>query len=247
MKRLAFLPAVFLSVTSLSTISLSTVFCSPIFVSAQTSSEVEITAEPHHHPIFANEQVRVFSVEVAPHSETLMYWHRHDSIEVTLGAAEIVNAVKGKDPVTVKLRDGQTGFIPGNFAHATRVASDQTFRNVTIELLQDEKLRQIKSHWDEDRGLDILQNGTKEVLFVKDGVRVSEVELQPKGVLPLSAGAVLVVALDKLNAIQTAPNAPTGAADFVSLKAGAIEWLPTIHRPQLYSGLATKFIMVEFP
>jgi quercetin dioxygenase-like cupin family protein len=220
------------------------------FVSAQSAPEVEITAEPHHRLVFSNDQVRVFNVEVAPHAETLMHWHRHDYIYVTFGATEVVNAVKGKDPVTVKLQDGQTGFTPGNFVHVARVSSDQPFHNVTIELLEDDKLRQTKSHWDEDRGLDILQNGTKEVLFVKDGVRVSEVELQAKGVLPSSHAPIMLVALKRLSVIETAPNfpnAPQSLANQVERDAGAAVWLPTLLRPQLTAQIATKFILVEFP
>lgn len=160
------------------------------FVTAQSAQEVEITAEPHHQLVLANDQVRVFNVDVPPHSETLMHWHRHDYIYVVLGAAEIVNAVHGKDPATLTLSDGDVRFVPANFAHIFRNLSGQPFRNVTIELLQDNKLRHLPAHWDtahpeEDRGLDILNGGTKEVLFVKDGVRVSEFELQPEGVIPL--------------------------------------------------------------
>src|ERR1035441_5659621 len=76
------------------------------FLTAQSAQGVEITAEPHHQLVLANDQVRVFNVDVPPHSETLMHWHRHDYIYVVLGAAEIVNAVQGKDPVTLALSDG---------------------------------------------------------------------------------------------------------------------------------------------
>jgi hypothetical protein len=219
-------------------------------LSAQSATEVEITDEPHHRLIFSNDQVRVFNVEVPPHSETLMHWHRHDYIYVTFGATEVVNAVKGKDPVTVKLQDGQAGFTLGNFVHIARASSDQTFRNVTIELLQDEKLRQAKPHWDEDRGLDILQNGTKEVLFVKDGVRVSEVELQPKGVLPLSAGPIMLVTLDKLALIERDPgDYIISSTQIGALRAGEARWLPSSHLKQLdnRTSIPAKFILLEFP
>ncbi|MGA8340359.1 MAG: cupin domain-containing protein [Candidatus Sulfotelmatobacter sp.] len=172
------------------------------FLTAQTTQEVEITAEPHHQLVLANDQVRVFDVDVPPHSETLMHWHRHDYIYVVLGDAEIVNAVQGKDPVSLRLSDGEVRFVPAAFAHVFRNLSGQAFRNVTIELLQDHKLRHSPTHWDpahpeEDRGLDILNGGTREILFVKDGVRVSEFELQPGALTPLHqhGGPHLVVAL----------------------------------------------------
>lgn len=60
---------------------------------------VEITAEPAHHLALANEQVRVFQVEVAPHASTLLHHHGHDYVFVTLGEAQISNEVAGKPPV----------------------------------------------------------------------------------------------------------------------------------------------------
>jgi hypothetical protein len=149
----------------------------PALLTAQLAPEVEITAEPHHHLVLANDQVRVFTVNIPPHSDTLLHRHRHDYIYVTLGASEVVNAVQGKDPVTVKLQDGQTGFLSASYAHIARNLSNNPFRNVTVELLQDDKLRHSSFTWDATRGLEILPGGTQQILFVKDAVRVSEFEL----------------------------------------------------------------------
>src|ERR1700720_2032082 len=90
------------------------------FLAAQTTTEVEITSEPSHHLALENEHVRVFTVEVAPHALTLMHRHRHDYAFITLGEAHISNEVEGKPPVDVKLADGDTRFVPGNFAHVAR-------------------------------------------------------------------------------------------------------------------------------
>ena len=166
------------------------------FVAAQvTSNEVEITNEPHHHLTFENQYVRIFNVEVDPNTETKVHWHRHDYIAVTLGDAQISNTVKDKPAVPVKLADGETRFSSGNFAHFVRDVGPQPFRNVTIEILHDESLRNLaaqgKVHWDDDRGLEILTSGTKEILFVKDGIRVSEFELTPGGVVPARSASLL--------------------------------------------------------
>src|SRR5579863_941491 len=110
-------------------------------LTAQATQEVEIANEPHHHLTFENKSVRVFNVEVPPHAETQMHWHRHDYIYVTLGDSEISNAVKDKPAVTVKLQDGETHFSPATFAHIARNLSDRPFKNVTIEILEDESLR----------------------------------------------------------------------------------------------------------
>ena len=226
--------------------------------------EVEITAEPHHHLTLENKSVRVFNVEVDPHAETLMHWHRHDYIYVTLGPTEIVNAVKDKPPATVKLQDGETHFSPATFAHIARNVSDQPFRNVTIEILDDDTLRNSAPHWDpahpeEDRGLDILQGGTKEILFVKDGIRVTEFELQPGGVVPMHhhAGPHLLVAVSDLdlreNDIRSDvksddKNGPQGPMSG-HFKSGDSKWLPGNYSHTITNTgpKPTKFVTLEFP
>jgi len=223
-------------------------------LSAQSAPEVEITAEPHHHQILANDFVRVFSVEVPAHSDTLMHWHRHDYIYVTLGTTKVVNAVKGKDPVSITLADGETRFLPATFAHIARDVDDHPFKNVTIELLQDEKLRQSPAHWDPaqpdaDRGLEILHGGTQEILFVKDGVRVSEFDLQPGGMAPMQhhAGPRLLVAVTDLDLRESHPN-DVHPPDLGHLVAGRVNWLPGGYSSSLTNTGKTpaKFVTLEF-
>ena len=99
---------------------------------AQSGSEVEITAEPHHHLALENQYVRVFKVDVPPHDATLMHRHRHDYVFVTLGASQVSNEVEGKPAAMLKLQDGEARFTPGNFAHIARNLASTPFRNVTI-------------------------------------------------------------------------------------------------------------------
>lgn len=223
-----------------------------LLLAAQTSPEVEITAEPYHHFLFENESVRVFSVEVPPHTDTLMHWHRHDYIGVTLGAGEVVNAVKGKAAVTVKLQDGETRLNSAPLVHVSRNLADKPFRNVTIELMQDEKLRQMakegRAKWDETRGLDILQGGTKQILFVEDGVRVSELELQPGGVVPMHHHDKphLLVAVTDLEIRSDVTGQGPMPGHF---KSGAAKWLPGGYSHTLTNvgPNPAKFVTVEFP
>jgi len=225
---------------------------SSLLLAAQTVPEVEITAEPHHHLILENKSVRVFYVEVPPHTDTLMHWHRHDYVYVVLGAAEVVNQVKGKAALAVKLQDGQTEFLPGNFAHVAHNPTDGTFRNVTIEILEDAKLRQAPTHWDESRGLDILQGGTKEILWVKDGVRASEFELQPGGVVPPHhyAGEQLFVAVSDLDLRVDVPlKGPNPVAMPAHLKSGEAQWMPAGESSRMTNvgPKPARFVTLEFP
>ena len=217
-------------------------------LAGQSAPEVEITAEPHHRLSLSNDQVRVFDVEIAPKGETLMHRHGHDYVYVALGASEVVNTVAGKDPVTVKLQDGETNFLAGGFAHAARNVSNQPFREVVVEFLQDEKLRKARSHWEDERGLDILHGGTKEILFVKDGVRVSETELQPGGMEPKHhhTGPFLVVALTDYELRNEVAGKPVVT---FSMKAGESQWMAGgFDHTVMNAGLRpAKFVTLEFP
>jgi quercetin dioxygenase-like cupin family protein len=219
-------------------------------LSAQTASEVEITAEPSHHLALENHYVRVFKVEVAPHASTLMYRHRYDYIVVNLGSSHVVSEVAGKPAVTLKLQDGETWFVPGEFAHVAKNLSDQPFRNITIEILQDKKSRapmssKVKAKWDEDRGLHILNGGTEDILFVQDGVRTSEFQLNPAAVAPKhrDTGPCLIVAVTELNLRSEVKG---GGA--IQLKAGDVAWIKGgLTRTLTNAGPKNaKFITLEF-
>jgi quercetin dioxygenase-like cupin family protein len=225
-------------------------FCliSTLLAAQATAPEVEITAEPHHHLTLENKSVRVFNVEVPPHGDTLMHWHRHDYIYVTLGDSDLINAVKDKPPVTVKLQDGETRFSPATFAHIARNLSDRPFRNVTIEILEDETLRNSTAKWDEDRALNILQGGTKQILFVKDGIRVSEFEIQPGAVVPKHhhTGPHLLVAVSDLDLRSDVEGqAPTPA----HFKSSDSKWFPGgySHTVTNTGPNPAKFVTLEFP
>ncbi|HTZ96256.1 MAG TPA: hypothetical protein VMB18_07660 [Terriglobales bacterium] len=190
----------------------------------KTSQPVEITSEPSHHLVLENHYVRVFSVEVAARSATLLHRHRHDYIFVSLGPAQISNEVEGKPPAEIKLADGEARFTQGNFTHLVRNTSNQSFRNIAIELLQDEKTGSVPLPSDDTRGLQVLKGGTEQVLFVKDGVKVSEIELQIAGVEPKHhhANKELMIALTDL--VLRSDVVGKGASN-LEMKAGEVKWM----------------------
>lgn len=95
-----------------------------------------VPGEPHHHLKIENEYVRVYYVEVPPHESTQLHQHDHDYLYVSVGDSEVLNAVLNKPEVHLALRDGETHFTRGGFAHVARNLADTPFRNVTIELLK---------------------------------------------------------------------------------------------------------------
>lgn len=95
---------------------------------------VPVDKEPHHHLVFENEYVRVFSVELPPHSETLYHQHDRDYLFVTLGDSSVENHRIGAEPAKLELKDGETRFTKGGFAHKAVNLSDKPFKNWTIEI-----------------------------------------------------------------------------------------------------------------
>jgi quercetin dioxygenase-like cupin family protein len=211
------------------------------FLLAQSATEVEITAEPSHHVLFENESIRAFKVEVAPQTATLVHRHRHDYFSVSLGAAHISNEVVGKPAVEVNLGDGDTRFVAGNFAHVARNLSDKPFRNVTIELLQ------ATSHWPEEAGEKSFPGGHSKILFVKDGVRVSEVNLEPAAVVPIHHhdGPHLLVAVSDLDLRSDVEGSGPTPGKF---KAGDIKWVPGgyTHTLTNVGKSPARFVTLEF-
>jgi hypothetical protein len=230
------------------------VLLAAILAAAQSASEVEITAEPHHHLILTNDQIRVFYVDVPPHGETLKHWHRHDYIYVTLGDCSLINSVVGKPPVTLQLTDGLTQLSPGPFLHAVHDISDAPFRNVTIEILQDTRLHTTRSPWTEDRGLDILHGGTAEILWVKDAIRATEFELQPGAGYPSQnhAHPLLLIPVNDLDLYLNDPRVHDMHEPMVPathFKLGTATWLPLgFKRPITNAGHSpARFVTLEFP
>ena len=226
----------------------SALLCLILLTAQAVAPEVEITNEPHHHFTFENKSVRVFNVEIPSHDETLTHWHRHDYFSITLGGAEILNAVKDKPPVTLKFPDGDVRFASATFAHVVRTTSPAPFRNVTIEILEDEALRNSTAKWDEDCGLDVLTNGTKQILFVKDGIRASEFELQPGAVVPKHhhTGPHLLVAVSDLEIRSDVEGMGPMPGHF---KSGDSKWLPgnCSHTITNTGTKPAKFVTLEFP
>jgi beta-alanine degradation protein BauB len=119
------------------------VFCGAVFAlqkgqnkdSAEIKPQVvPIAEEHHHHLVLENEYVRVFHVEVAPHSETLYHQHDMDYVFVTLGDSAVESVRVGGKPVKLELKDGDTRFTKGGFAHKAVNLGDKPFVNVTVEL-----------------------------------------------------------------------------------------------------------------
>lgn len=220
----------------------------PLLAALAAAPEVEIASEPLHHLVLENEYVRVFLVEVPPGVTTLLHRHRHDYVFVVLGDSHVSNEVADKPAVELKFADGETRFTPGNFAHAARNLSDKPFRNVTIEIMQDEKLRTAPSPWPMEGGDKESPGARIKVLSTRDGVRLSANELEPGATIPSHHhdGPHLLVAITDLEVRSDVDGMGPMPGRF---KSGEVKWLPGgyTHTLTNVGKSAARFVTVEFP
>jgi quercetin dioxygenase-like cupin family protein len=219
-----------------------------ILAAAQAPAPViEITAEPNHHLLFENQYVRVFKVDLAPHAAMLVHHHRHDYFFVALAPSSIENDIVGQAPVQHKFQEGETVFVPGNFAHFAKNLSDRPLQVIAVELMKNDPA-QLAHKWDEDRALHVLNGGTLDILFVKDGVRAADAQLNPGGVVPRHHhnGPHVVIAITDLN-LRT--DIEGGGSRTVQLKAGEAAWANgnVTHTVTNVGSQNARLVTLEFP
>lgn len=222
---------------------------------------VSLDREPSHHLALENEQTRVFQVEAAPHASTLLHQHDRDYIFVSIGAAEISNAVQGQPPLEVSLGDGDTRFVHGAFAHVVTNRGATPFRNVTIEIKR-KSTREICGF----AGTPACATTTrvtggmmsvgpasaalpfrKETLFETDAVRASRIQLAAGGTSPEheDGSPRLLVAVSDLELTSTLRG---GETKVVRKKAGDFAWLPAEGPHSVHNAGAqtAQFVVLEF-
>jgi len=215
--------------------------------SAESGKIIDDAAEPHHHLAFQNQYVRAFMVRIEPNEATLKHQHNHDYVNVTFGAAELSNEVDGKPPAAVKPQEGQVRSLDGRGPpHLVRNVGTTAYRNLTIELLKDGPAEPtLAAKWDEDKGVTSFEGGSREIIFVKDGVRVSKIALKPGGGLPKQAktAPTFIVAMTDLDLREA------GTGRSVQLKAGDVKWDEdgSIRALSNSSKQDAKLVTLEFP
>lgn len=119
----------------------------------------------------------MYRVGAGPHQSTKLHLHDHDYIWVSVGPADITNAVQGKASAKTHIEDGEVHFVAGNFAHVVTNDSGQPFRNYTVALLRHGNAQ--LQPGEDAHSVNLLHSGTVESLFVQDGVRATEITLNP--------------------------------------------------------------------
>ena len=95
--------------------------------------------------------------------------------------------------------------------------------------------------------MDVFDGGTKDILFVKDGVRVSQIELQPGAMIPSHhhKGPHLLIAISDLDVRSDVQGQGPMPGHF---KSGDVKWLPGgyTHTLTNVGKNAAKFVTLEF-
>jgi hypothetical protein len=204
-------------------------------LNAQAPEAVPLSKEPHHHLVLENDYVRVFRVSLPAHAATLLHQHDVPYLYISLGPADVVNAVQGRPEARIVMADGQLGYSPGHFAHIARTDAGSTFDNVTIELLhpQGEVRNLCRKIIEGDLGpcskIDTGSGGyTDEPLLETQEIRVDLLTLQSKTkfVQRIRSGC-LYVSLDS-SELQDAPGKPA-----IKLQPGDRFWVPAASIMQL--------------
>lgn len=216
---------------------------------AQQQPTVEITSEPSHHQVLANDYVRVFDVTVAPKATTLIHRHNYDYLFVTLGDSDVVSTRPGEKPVALKLKDGEVRYTPGHFAHSAGNESDRPFHNITIELLK--PATNVKTCTESCTVAVPCSSGnggcpTVERRIASDQWIVSMITIPGGSTLekPAHAGPYLLVAVSTLKLADTAEEKTRK----LQAAPGALEWIePKESHSVTNEGSApARFIALEF-
>jgi hypothetical protein len=104
-------------------------------IAAEAPTIIPLASEPHHHLALHNEYVNVYQVQVAPHDSVLLHRHDFDAISVMISTAQVTVITPGKPDEHRKLVDGQVRLQARGYVHSTTIDGENTYRNVTVELL----------------------------------------------------------------------------------------------------------------
>lgn len=225
---------------------LRTLIAAYIFIAASAGAQtvVPITSEPSHHLAISNHYVRVFTVEVPPHAETLYHQHDYDYLYVAIGDADVTSTRLNKKPVTIKLKDGQVELSRAPFAHKAVNNADRAFRNVTVELLGGAGESVCGSPGGEVCGVFQGSNGVLQGQVIHTtNVEVKDILLKKQsGIGPFNY-PYLLVAVSDLALQQDSQN----GSEKISIHAGDALWNEQSGaKLQSLSG-SVRFILIGFP
>ncbi|HEV2489681.1 MAG TPA: hypothetical protein VGT03_07730 [Candidatus Acidoferrales bacterium] len=107
-----------------------------IGISSQTPGPVPIESEPHYHLLLQNDFARVYALQLAPHEETLPFVVQHDSISETVQNGQPADRFARVTGSAFQPSGMPESYARGPFTNVWRNDTDETYRSITVELLQ---------------------------------------------------------------------------------------------------------------
>ncbi len=152
---------------------------------------VEIDEEPRHHLVIANEFVRAFAVEIAPHDRTLCHHHPNDYLLYVAANARIISAARDEEPKQLNYEDGECELSSAGLTHVVENLGEAPFRNVVVELLPAASRLRRGAYPQSVDG-----NARVEQVLGEEPGTVFRVQLEPGAEIQISGPAVLASAYD---------------------------------------------------
>ena len=144
--------------------------------------------EPRHHLVIANEFVRAFAVEIAPHDRTLCHHHAHDYLMYVAGDAQIVSAPRDGEPKTHTYQDGDCEVSPAGLVHVVENLTNTSFRNLVVELLPG--MGELQCGGDPTI---TIGNGEVEAIFEEERISVWSLDLGPGAQAEADGPAIVAI------------------------------------------------------
>ena len=224
-----------------------------LFASAQTP--VDIDAEPHHHRLLENDQVRVFALTLRP-TEQAYAMHEHNLLVIALRDCELVMWSEGHSDVqNFPFAQGDARFLFGGRAIGVRNDRSSECQQIVVEFLNPKVTtfgyQYGKGRW--DYGISALSTPDPRNVPVDPHARFTnamqlgeavakDVQLPPGETLPApeKESAQLLIALSDLDLKRA-------GEERIRKSPADLAWIPANRRTKLTNQDAhpARFVVIE--
>jgi hypothetical protein len=188
-------------------------------------ARLEMSSDPHFHRVFANSEVRVFRLTLAPGQSTGLDLHDHDYLVVSLGANHL-EAAGAANRFDLQMNDAETQVLTAGWAHKLVNISTQPANLLVVEVMRgirpERALCGLNARTCTQVRFGKSREGeyTQTMLFETERIRLLRAELGPGGSLPGHTDDV-----DHLVLPVTAALLDLGTDDPAPHQAGTALWL----------------------
>ena len=215
------------------------------------SGPVDLRLDHRFRQVFANDRVRVFSVELPAHQSTELDSHSHDYVILSLGKSNFqISGTATTYPI--ELDDGEMQVLKGRWPHQLENLSETPLHLLELEVLHEvhpeHQLCGLAGQECTDSRFGKGDEGqyTQNTLFETDTVKLVRIELGPGGVLPEHRHdhCDVLVAVDE---IEFRDENHEGKKD-VHLKSGEALWYAgnVVHRLKNLDKQNARLVTLEF-